>query len=145
VGVPNARLTPASSYSNCEASIKPRDFRALPKRCPRAVAVLGQTRAPRPAASEHCQLMLQCNALPNQCSAGTMMRPSSFNGVAVEPNHWRSPCPTGTIRERTRSDKVLRRDACRFFSIFRLHASLLRAGDRDRREIGGNGRAWTRQ
>ena len=37
-----------------------------------------KTRAPRPAASERCQLMLQCNALPNQCSAGTLICPGSF-------------------------------------------------------------------
>jgi hypothetical protein len=40
-----------------------------------------KTRAPRPAASEHGQLMLQCNALPNQGSAGTMICPGSLNDV----------------------------------------------------------------
>jgi hypothetical protein len=43
-----------------------------------------KTRAPRPRASEHGQLMLECNALPNQCSVGTAICPGSFNGVAVD-------------------------------------------------------------
>ena len=38
--------------------------------------------APRPAAFEHRQLMLQCNAFPDQCSAGTMICPDSFDDVA---------------------------------------------------------------
>jgi hypothetical protein len=67
-----------------------------------------KTGTPRAAACEHGQLMLQCNALPNQCSAGTMIYPGSFNGVAVEPNHSQSLCPTGTIRQRSGSDEVLR-------------------------------------
>jgi hypothetical protein len=62
--------------------------------------------APRPGASEHCQLLLQCNALPNQCSAGTMICPGRFNGVAVESNHWQSLCPTAAIRQRSGSDEV---------------------------------------
>ena len=40
-----------------------------------------KTRAPRPAATEYGQLMLQCNALPNQGSAGTMICPGSLNDV----------------------------------------------------------------
>jgi hypothetical protein len=48
-----------------------------------------EKRARGPAASEYCQLTLQCNALPSQCSAVTMIRSSSFNGVAVEATHWR--------------------------------------------------------
>jgi hypothetical protein len=34
VEIPDRRLTPASPYSNRETSIKPRDFRAPPKRHP---------------------------------------------------------------------------------------------------------------
>jgi hypothetical protein len=66
--------------------------------------------APRAAASEHRKLMLQCNALPNQCSAGTTICPGSFSGIAVESNHWESLCPARTIRQRSGSDEVLRRD-----------------------------------
>jgi hypothetical protein len=32
--------------------------------------------------------MLQCNALPNQCSAGTVIGPGSFNDVVEEPNYF---------------------------------------------------------
>jgi hypothetical protein len=33
--------------------------------------------------------------------AGTTIYTGSFNGVAVECNHWQSLCPTGTIRQRS--------------------------------------------
>jgi hypothetical protein len=45
-------------------------------------------RAPRPSTFEHCQLMLQCNALPNQRASAATIRAGSFNGVTVEANHW---------------------------------------------------------
>ena len=74
--------------------------------------------APRLAASEHCQLMLQCNALPNQSSAGTMICPERCG----EPNHWWSLCPTAKIRQRSGLDEILRRDS-------RALEGLLRADD----------------
>jgi hypothetical protein len=67
---------------------------------------MGRKRGRR--ASEHGQLMLQSNALPNQCPAGTTICPGSFSGIVVEPNHWESLCPTRTIRQRSGSGEVLR-------------------------------------
>jgi hypothetical protein len=55
--------------------------------------------------------MLQRNALPNQCSTGSMIRPRSFNDVATQPDHWQSLCRTGIFCQRFRVDQVLRRDS----------------------------------
>jgi hypothetical protein len=51
--------------------------------------------------------------------------PGSFNGVAVESKHWQSVCPTGTIRQRSASDGVLRTEGRCFLWIALRRGALL--------------------
>src|SRR5262249_1916999 len=62
-----------------------------------------------PQALEHRYLVLQCNALPNQCSASTTICPGSFDDVATELNHPRSLCPNEITRQRFGSNEVVRK------------------------------------
>jgi hypothetical protein len=61
-----------------------------------------KTQAPRPATFEHCQLMLRCNALPNQYASGTTIRAGIFNGVTVESQ------PLGRITSSRRDSSAFR-------------------------------------
>jgi hypothetical protein len=71
----------------------------------------------------------ECDALANQCSAGTIICPGSFNGVAVKPNYRQSPCPTATIRRCSGSDEVLRAES-RFRAAGRASQDILRVFER---------------